>query len=134
MTAAMPCDTARRPQSGDHTPGDWWRALLVFGYMTGWRISEILTVRWDDVSLDRATALTRAEDNKGRRDELVPLHPLVVEHLRRLVDVSIHSPVVFSWPHHRRTLREDFHGIQQAAGITSEAFYGFHDLRRPSPP
>jgi integrase len=37
-------------------------------YMAGWRISELMKLRRDDVDLERATALTRATDNKDRRD------------------------------------------------------------------
>lgn len=51
--------------------------------MTGWRISELLAVRRDAVDLDKGIA--EAEDNKGGREERVKLHPIVVEHLRRLV-------------------------------------------------
>ena len=71
----------------------------------------------------------------------MPLHPVVVEHLRRIVDASIDTPVVFPWPHHKRTLWLDFHRIQRAAGIHLPCrekhehtacchAYGFHDLRR----
>ncbi len=102
-------------------------------------------MRWDDVSLDRGEAITWHEDNKGRRDERVPLHPIVVEHLRKLVDLG---SIVFAWPHHERTLWVEFARIQQAA--TDEAgnrvidlpchekhehtdachLYGFHDFRQ----
>jgi hypothetical protein len=93
--------------------------------MTGWRIGQILSLRWEDVSLDKGTALTRAEDNKGRRDALVPLHPVIVDHLRKIIDFG---RLVFAWPRHRRTLWEDFHAIQEAAGIAPEAV-----LRVPRP-
>ena len=33
------CKVATRPASADFTAGDWWKALLTFIYMTGWRIS-----------------------------------------------------------------------------------------------
>ncbi len=136
------CDSAVRPKVDHYTPAEWWRALLCFAYMTGWRISEPLALRWDDVSLDEGTAVTRHADNKGKRDDRTRLHPVVVEHLRRLVDASIaHSPMVFDWPHHDRTLWLDFANIQKAAGIhllcgerhehTPACHrYGFHDLRR----
>ena len=72
------------------------------------------------------------------RDELVPLHPVVVEHLRKIASFE---PTVFPWPHHRRTLDTQFHAIQKSAGIHLSCpddhahtdachLYGFHDLRR----
>src|SRR5207302_987177 len=64
----LKCDAARFPEGLPYPTGDWWRALLVTGYMTGWRISELLALRRADVDLDAGTALTRAEDNKGKRD------------------------------------------------------------------
>lgn len=134
------CDTARRPfeECQEYTPGAWWRAFLVFLYCSGWRLSETLALQWDDVSLDKATATTRAEVNKGRRDEIVPLHPLAVEHLRKIV--SFEGPV-FPWPHSDRAVWQEFAKIQETAGIrvpctlshehTPHCFrYGFHDFRR----
>ena len=66
------------------------------------------------------------------------MHPIVVEHLRKIVDFG---PLVFYWPHNRRTLWVDFGRIQDAAGIHLPCRekhehgpdchrYGFHDLRR----
>lgn len=97
-----------------------------------------LALRWDDVSLDKATAITRHGDNKGKRDEIVPLHPVVVEHLRKIINFG---PLVFYWPLNRRLLWEIFGEIQEAAGIHLPCHekhehtpachvYGFHDLRR----
>ena len=127
------------PKASNYSPTAWWRALLTFTYMTGWRISEVLALRWDDVSLDNGTAITRHGDNKGRRDDLIPLHPVVIGHLRRIIDFG---PLVFCWPHTHRRLWEDFGKIQVAAGIDLPCHeqqhehspachrYGFHDLRR----
>ncbi len=36
------CDAARWPAGFDYSAADWWRALLTFLYMTGWRIGEPL--------------------------------------------------------------------------------------------
>ncbi|HTM55353.1 MAG TPA: tyrosine-type recombinase/integrase [Pirellulales bacterium] len=121
---------ARLPVGVPFDRADWWRGLMVMAYMTGWRIGSLLALRWGDVDLEAGTAVSRAEDNKGKRDQRIPLHPLVVEHLRKLKSFS---PVVFVWEHPRRGLFDEFHAIQKAAGVRpegSKAFYGFHDLRR----
>jgi len=132
------CDVAVRPQSQAYQSAEWWRALITFAYMTGWRVSEPLALQWDDGPSDRAPPLTRNEDNKRNRDERVPLHPVVVDHLRTIIDFG---PLVFYWPHHERTLWTDFAKIQESAGIALPCrekhehtpachVYGFHDLRR----
>ena len=132
------CESAQLPKGLPYSQAEWWRGLLTFAYMTGWRIGEPLSLRVVDLDLDEATAITRAADNKGNRDELVPLHTVVIDHLRKIASFE---PLVFPWPHHRRTLDMEFHRIQQAAGIHlpceydhehTEAghLYGFHDLRR----
>jgi integrase len=119
-------------------PADWWRGVLVFCYMTGWRISEVLALVRADLDLDGAAAVTRAEDNKGKRDERVALHPVVVQHLRRLATFDART---FPWPHDLRTLYAEYGRLQDAAGVRRDCpkrhehtdacrRYGFHDLRR----
>jgi integrase len=72
-------DTATMPGNlPDVTAGDWWRGLLATAYLTGWRISEILAMRREDLNLQTGTVVMRSQDNKGRRDELVKLHPTVL--------------------------------------------------------
>lgn len=120
------------------SPADWWRALLVFAYMTGWRIGQILAIRWDDVDLDGGFAITRADDNKGKRDMRIPLHPVVVEHLRKIE--GSFSDTVFPWSPRIAELWHAFVRIQKATrladgsplpkGGRSGGWYGFHDLRR----
>ena len=78
------CDAATRPAIQGFTPGDWWRGFLLFAYMTGWRVSEPLKLVWEDVDLDAGFAITRAGDNKGGKESRVPLHPVVIDHLRTL--------------------------------------------------
>src|SRR5262249_52769822 len=109
------CDRAKLPNDLQGvTAGDWWRALLVMGYMTGWRISELLALRKDDLDLQGGIAITRAEDNKGKRDERVKLHPVVVEHLQKVRTFDTH---VLPWNYDRRTLHAAFMRLQEAAGI-----------------
>ncbi len=106
--------------------------------MTGWRISEILSLRREDVDLEAGTAITRAEDNKGKRDERVKLNPVVVEHLKRLPGFT---SVVFPWDRDETCLYNQFRRIQELAGVKLSCpkqhkhtpachVYGFHDFRR----
>ena len=68
----------------------------------------------DDLDLQLAEAITRGADNKGKRDERVKLHPVVVEHLKVLAGFSSR---VFAWNHDQRTLQTEFAKIQEAGGI-----------------
>jgi len=99
-------------------------------YMTGWRISELLSLRRGDVDLEKREAMTRADDNKGKRDEVVRSHPVVIDHLKNL---SGFDPVIFPWFYNTTTLYGDFRRLQKTAGVfpgRGKSFYGFHDLRR----
>ena len=131
---------ARRPTnpSQNYEPAEWWRAILTFAYMTGWRIDAILSLRREDLDLEAGTAISRHYDNKGKRDARTSLHPVVVEHLRPILGFS---PMVFEWSHSERSLWQEFSRIQRGAGIHLDCAekhehtpychtYGFHDLRR----
>jgi integrase len=87
---------------------------LVTVYMTGWRIGALLALRQDDVDLDAGAAFTRAEDNKGRRDQRITLHPVVAEHLRKL---TCFIPCFFPWNKDRRELLGEFWRIQEAGVV-----------------
>jgi integrase len=123
------CDQARLPDDQAYAAADWWRGLLVTGYMTGWRIGQMLALARADVDLDLGTALSRAKDNKGKRDQAIVLHPLVVEHLKKLPGFG---PLVFPWNRVGAILYRQFAAIQEAAKVKplGKARYGFHDLRR----
>lgn len=134
------CESASLPGSVPNVaPSDWWRALIVTAYMTGWRIGQLLSLKWADVDLDGGTALTRADvsGNKGKRDMRIPLHPMVVDHLRRIE--GSFDPRVFPWNQNRRSVWNEFERIQQATKLADgtplpqagkSGWYGFHDLRR----
>jgi len=132
------CTAATEPAGLPYSAADWWRAVLTMCYMTGWRIGEVLSLRRSDLDMEAGIAITRWDDNKGKRDERVPLHPVVVQHLELLP--SFH-PLVFPWIRGRRDLWQEFATIQKAASIKLECAdkhehtdachrYGFHDLRR----
>lgn len=120
-------------------PAQWWRGLIVMGYMTGWRISQLLSLKWADVDLSNGTAIARVvEGNKGKREERIPLHPLVIDHLKPLA--GSFDELVFPWTDNPRNLWLEFQRIQQAAQLADGSpmpkggkrgdWYGFHDLRR----
>lgn len=127
-----------QPQGQACSPTEWWRALVVIAYMTGMRIKEILSIRREDVDFGASQLITRAKDNKGKRDERIPLHPVVIEHLKSLAG---NSRLVFRWDRDYTLLWNEFKRIQKKAGIKlacpedhkhtpSCDVYGFHDLRR----
>jgi integrase len=123
-------DQMRWPNEFPFDPADWWRGLLILGYMTGWRIGAMLALRRADVDFEAGTAISRADDNKGKRDQLIPLHPVVLEHLRRLASFEL---VFLPWNKNRHQLYEEFRDLQQKASIKANnprGQYGFHDLRR----
>jgi integrase len=132
------CSKAELPEGFPFSPADWWRGLLVMGYMTGWRIGELLALRREDLDLEYGEAITRHGDNKGKRDERVALHPLVVEHLRKLTCFDVR---VFPWNESETALYQEFGRIQRLARIHLPCsgehehtpachVYGFHDGRR----
>jgi integrase len=132
------CDAATRPVLPNIETADWWRSILLFAYLTGWRVGEILRLQRTDLDLAEGIAITRAKDNKGKKTVKVPLHSLIVDHLEQIKDFG---PSVFPWPHEDTAIYDQLHAIQDKAGITKQCtkdhtcsdacrYYGFHDLRR----
>jgi integrase len=120
---------AGAPSEQGFTAEQWWRAYMVFLYLTGWRAFEPLALTKEDIDWEAGRVLLRAEHNKGKRDAMVTLHPLVLEHLKA---VKSFGPMLFPWDLPRRKLWDRFHLIQEAAGVCKRAGkpFGFHDLRR----
>ncbi|MBP85324.1 MAG: hypothetical protein CMJ64_01190 [Planctomycetaceae bacterium] len=136
----LACDVAKMPYNMPFEPADWWRAVLMFAMTTGWRKEEILKFSRLDLDVDTGMVTTRANDNKGGRDEADYLPEVTMQHIARIQ--SFHKEV-FPWPHDTRTFDIEFHKIQDAAGIhlpciisrkhdctPSCHLYGMHDLRR----
>lgn len=103
----------------------WWRALLVTIFLTGWRVGAVMQLRRADVDLQDGSVLVRGESTKGRRDQAVPLHPVVLAHLKALPGFT---EAMFPFRGSLRTLRRDFYRLQELAGLTRR--HGFHSLKR----
>jgi len=132
------CYAAKYPDHMPYPAEDWWKAFLLFQFMTGWRVGEPLDLLRVDLDLERGYAVTRAEHNKGGEESHIPLHPVLMEHLRKIPGFT---PAVFPWRHSEKHLWRQFQRIQTAAGIQKVCrkdhphtdacrHYGFHDLRR----
>lgn len=109
------CDVATQPDDMHVPPAEWWRTLMAFLMMTGWRVGAALALRWRDVDLQAGTVTTRARDNKGKRDAVTPLSPALIELLKPLQ--TFDPRPVFPWEMDRTWLTKEFHRIQKAAGV-----------------
>lgn len=132
------CELANLPADRPYSAADWWRALLLTGLMTGMRIGEMLSLRWDDVHLDKGYLKVWHNLTKAKRDDTIPLHPVVVAHLKQIQDIG---QGVFEWPLGERALLDEFHRLQREAGIHLDCrddhehtatchVYGFHSLKK----
>ncbi len=137
-TQATEFATLPKNPGQQYTPKDWWQAIVATAYLTGMRIGEILAIRREDIDFAVGELITRWNNTKTDRDEVIPLHATVIEHFNRLTGAT---PYLFLWPHDPRTLWVEFGRIQRAAGIhllcrdshthtPSCHVYGFHDFRR----
>lgn len=97
-------------------PSDWWRALMVFVYNTGFKRNEFLGLLTEDVDLDESTV-----QHKG---ETISLHRSVVDHLEAIWG---ERDRVFEIPKSNQIFVQQWRLIQLAADIKSP--YTFHDLR-----
>jgi integrase len=60
------CEQAQHPADRPYGPADWWRALMMLGIMTGMRNEEMMTLAWDNVSLDAGNLIVRHQVTKAK--------------------------------------------------------------------
>jgi integrase len=104
--------------------------VLDFGYLTGWRRGEILSLEWRDVDRDAGVVRLRPEVSKTREGRVLvlskPLRDLIEQRWKRR---ALGCPLVFhrdgySLEHHFEPL---WRRACKAAGLPGKLF---HDLRR----
>ena len=103
------------------------RAVLMTALLTGARRAEVLTMRWDDVSLTRAE--WRIPHTKAGHPHLLPLPHALVVMFRSLPRVE-GTPYVFPGQNgagHLQNMKRAWDRIRLRAGIRDVRF---HDLRR----
>ncbi len=105
-----------------------------FGFLTGWRKSEIASLRWSD--LDADAVRLRAEHSKNREARSVPIAGelvALIERRRRARTVeTAESSRLAEWVFHRggepiREFRKSWASACAKAGVAGRLF---HDLRR----
>jgi integrase len=110
-------------------PDPWVRVYLQLLMLTGARAGEIASLKWQDVDLEKATAVLRGR--KNGRDLLMPLHAGAVKLLRALPVVE-GNPFVFASPRTNgplttNSIRSKYNAALERAGIPHRTL---HDLRR----
>jgi integrase len=113
----------------EHLP-DAYRDVLDFGYLSGWRRSEITGLTWAEVDLSGGVVRLSPERSKSKEGRLLPLSTPLREVLgRRLAARRLDTPLVF---HYRSgqpigDWRKTWRSACKAAKLPTKLF---HDLRR----
>ena len=133
-----------------HADGDWI-GLVLFGYYTGARISDLTQLKWSNLDLNPKLPLMKfyevKKQNKHKREIVVPLHARLVEYLSNL---KSGKPSDYLFPKLQPIgtggnsgLSQSFRRILVNAGIVEELYqkkkegsvgrtvspYSFHSLR-----
>jgi integrase len=113
------------------------RDFARFGYITGWRVTELRTLRWADVNRDAQLITLRSENSKNPEPRILPLTGelssiIVRRHQERSVEQPDGSTIIAEFVFHRRG--GQIRDFRRAWALTREAAgkpgLHFHDLRR----
>jgi integrase len=106
---------------------DWWRVFLYVAYYLGLRRGEILGLTWGQVSLETLEVHVLAPTSKSRKERVVPIAPEVAGILRQWRESqpqATSGDPLLPWPRDDyRSLYDDWHTIQKAAGISDGDHY-----------
>jgi integrase len=123
----QPEEFPRLFQAITEEPNLYIRSVFLTALLTGARRTEVLSMRWEDVSLARAE--WRIPHTKAGRPHLLPLPNLLVATLSSLRKVD-GNPFVFQGHNgaaHVQNIKRTWHRVRIKAGIPDVRF---HDLRR----
>lgn len=111
-----------------HLP-DAYQDVLDFGYLSGWRRGEILTLEWRDTDRERNTVRLRPEVSKTRTGRVLVLSKPLQDVLeRRWKGRALGNPRVFhEAARHLQGFKSSWKRACKAAGLPGKLF---HDLRR----
>lgn len=103
-----------------------------FGYCTGWRLNEILSLEWSDVDREHGEIRLRPERSKNGHGRIVPLVDDLADLIERQYESRRVGDRIVNRVFHRhgepiRDIRRAWRSAVKAAGLTGKLF---HDLRR----
>jgi len=109
------------------------RPVVFFGYCTGWRKEEILSLTWDKVDLKNHVIRLEAQDTKDREPRVIPIGEPLYNMLKNMPR-AIHSKNVFLFNGKPvRDIRTSLYRACKAVGIETgrnkKDGFVFHDLR-----
>lgn len=119
-----------------HLP-DYMQAPTRFAFLTAWRKSEILSLRWSSIDMENGVARVEAASAKTRRAREFPLRAM--PDLEALVKAQRTATTAWErahgticpWVFHRDGNRiRDFYGSWRTAAEAAKLDVVFHDLRR----
>ncbi len=73
------------------------KPLVCFAYYTGWRKSEILNLKWDNIDLDNRIVRLNAQDSKNGDSRMVYLNNDLLTKLQHLRTISSDTQYVFTY-------------------------------------
>lgn len=118
-----------------------WQTLILLGYFVGARLSDCVHMRWDNVDPDNQ--VISFEQQKTKRKVIVPIHPILLQHLVYLSDHFTKGylcpTLAAKGPGGKHGLSEGFKRIMKRAGVDVQLSEGkgvrrfckrtFHSLR-----
>lgn len=112
---------------------EWWAVFIRVGLFTGMRRSELLGLRWSHVDFRMKSVKVAKEISKSRRDRTYESANQLCELLAVWRDSHPVKPksvdAVLPYDKNSRGLYRDWEAILDAANITDERRFTFHDLR-----
>lgn len=109
-------------------PPSWWRALFVFGFYTGLRITALVSVEYDMIFQNWLDI--PAQYCKGRNATRQYVHPVAMEYIEK-IRVEGRKQIFGweGWSKRRRYAYNQLRKIQAAAGIRENRRFAFHSIR-----